>query len=105
MMKKINLVGSHYEIGLKLGDILKREHGYPKYSREVLEKSRAYEEQLRIYTPGLLDEFSGIADSMGVDYLIPITLEATPYRFQTTSCLVMALSGEHTPKWYAHSCP
>jgi predicted choloylglycine hydrolase len=96
MMKKINLAGSHYEIGLKLGNILKREQGYPRYSKDVLEKSRAYEEQIRIYAPGLLDEFRGIADSMGIDYLIPLTLEATPYRFQTMSCLVMAISGEHT---------
>lgn len=65
-MKKIELAGSHYKIGLTLGNILKREHGYPKYPEEVLEKSRAYEEQLRVYAPGLLDEFQGIADSMGI---------------------------------------
>ncbi len=80
-----------------MGEILKREHGYPpKYPKEVLEKSRAYEEQIKIYAPGLLDEFRGIADSLGIDYYIPVTFEASPYRFQTTSCLVMAVSGEHT---------
>ena len=97
MMRKIKLAGSHYEIGLKLGEILKRKHGYPpKYPQEVLEKSRAYEEQVRIYAPDLLDEFRGIADSLDIDYYIPVTLEASPHRFETTSCLVMAISGEHT---------
>ena len=71
--------------------------GYPpKYPQEVLEKSRAYEEQVRIYAPDLLDEFRGVADSLDIDYYIPVTLETSPYRFQTTSCLVMAISGEHT---------
>jgi len=97
MMVKIKLTGSHYEIGLRLGAIVKRTHGYPpKYPKEVLEKSRAYEEQVRIYAPDLLDEFRGIADSLDMDYYIPVTLEASPYRFETTSCLVMAISGEHT---------
>ena len=97
MLKKIKLAGSHYEIGLKMGEILKKEPGYPpKYPQEVLEKSRAYEEQVRIYAPDLLDEFRGIADGLDIDYYVPVTLEASPYRFETTSCLVMAISGEHT---------
>lgn len=97
MLKKINLVGSHYEIGLTIGKILKNVPGYPpKYPQEVLEKSHPYEEQVRIYAPDLLDEFRGIADSLDIDYYIPVTLETSPYRFETTSCLVMAISGEHT---------
>jgi predicted choloylglycine hydrolase len=96
-MKKIELRGSHYEIGLQIGEILKKTEGYPpKYPHEVLEKSRPYEEQIRIYAPDLLQEFRGIADSLGIDYYVPVTFEASPYRFQTTSCLVMAISGEHT---------
>jgi hypothetical protein len=36
-MKSIELAGSHYEIGLKLGRILKKEHGYPpRYPKEVV---------------------------------------------------------------------
>lgn len=97
MLKKINLVGSHYEIGLTIGKILKNVPGYPpKYPQEVLEKSHPYEEQVRIYAPDLLDEFRGIADSLDIDYYVPVTLETSPYRFETTSCLVMAISGEHT---------
>jgi len=97
MVKKIELVGSHYEIGLKLGKILKKTRGYPpKYTQEILEKSHAYEKQVGNYAPGLLDEFRGIADSLGIDYYIPVTFEASPYRFQTTSCLVMVISGEYT---------
>lgn len=98
-MKCINLSGSHYEIGLQIGEYLEQERstGFPpKFSKEDLEKSHAFEEQLRIYTPGLLDEFQGIADKMDIDYYIPLTLEATPYRFNTISCLVMAISGAHT---------
>ncbi len=96
-MRKIELRGSHYKIGLRLGEILKEEPGYPpKYPREVLEKSRAYEEKVKIYAPDLLDEFQGIADSLGIDYYVPVTLEASPYRFQATSCLVMAISSEHS---------
>lgn len=64
-MRKIELSGSHYQIGLILGEILKREDGYPpKYSREILAKSRAYEEQVKMYAPDLLDECRGIADSL-----------------------------------------
>ncbi len=97
MLKKIKVAGSYYEIGLQLGKILKETPGYPpKYPQDVLEKSRAYEEQVGNHAPGLLDEFRGIADSLGIDYYIPVTLEATPYRFQTTSCFVMVISGEHT---------
>ncbi len=96
-MKKIELRGSHYEIGIQMGEILKRTDGYPpKYPKEVLEKSRPYEEQVRVYAPDLLEEFRGIADSLGIDYYIPVTLEATPYRFQHSSCLTMAISGKHT---------
>lgn len=62
-MKIIQLSGSHYEIGLQMGEILKETQGYPpKYSGEVLEKSRPYEEQVGIYAPDLLDEFRGIAE-------------------------------------------
>jgi len=97
MLKQIVLSGSHYEIGLQMGEILKTTGGYPpKYPQKVLDKSKAYEEQVVIYAPDLLDEFRGISDSLGIDYYVPITLEATPYRFQFTSCFVMAISGEHT---------
>jgi hypothetical protein len=97
MIKQIELSGAHYEIGLQMGEILKETKGYPpKYPQEVLDKSHPYEEQIRTYAPDLLDEFRGISDSLGIDYYTPITLEATPYRFQHTSCLVMAISGERT---------
>jgi predicted choloylglycine hydrolase len=97
MKKSLEFNGSHYEIGLQMGEILKRTNGYPpKYPQDILEKSHAYEEQVGIFAPDLLDEFRGIADALEIDYYIPITLEATPYRFQMTSCVVLAISGEHT---------
>jgi len=96
-MRKIQLTGSHYEIGRQIGEILKQEEGYPpKYKHEVLEKSRGYKEQLKLFAPDLLEEFRGIADSLDIDFIVPLTFESTPHRFETTSCLVMAISGDHT---------
>ena len=95
-MKIIELSGTHYEIGLQMGEILGKTGGYPpNFSPEILEKSRPYEEQLKIYASDLLDEFKGIADGLGIDYYIPITLETTPYRFQMSNCVVLAIAGEH----------
>ena len=97
-MKSIELKGTHYEIGLQIGEILKDEKntGYPpKFTKEVLEKSHPYEEVVKKYAPYLLEEYRGLSDQMNIDYYVPITLELTPYRFQT-SCLVFAIAGEHT---------
>ena len=95
-MKKIEAEGSYYEIGLQLGKELEKTAGYPpKFSEEVLKKSHVYEEIAKKHTPDLLDEFKGISDYLGIDYYVPLTLELTPHRFET-SCLVFAISGEHT---------
>ena len=97
-MKSIKLKGTHYEIGLQIGEILEDEKktGYPpKFSKEVLEKSHPYEEVVKKYAPYLLEEYRGLSDQMDIDYYVPITLELTPYRFQT-SCLVFAITGTHT---------
>ncbi len=95
-MKKIEAKGSYYEIGLQLGKELERTPGFPpKFSEEVLKKSYVYEEVAKKYTPDLLEEFKGISDHLGLDYYVPLTLELTPHRFET-SCLVFAISGEHT---------
>ena len=95
-MKKIEAKGSYYEIGLQLGKELENTLGFPpKFSEEVLKKSHVYEEIAKKYTPDLLDEFKGISDHLGIDYYVPLTLELTPHRFET-SCLVFAISGEHT---------
>ena len=95
-MKKIELEGSYYEMGLQMGEILKETAGYPpNFKKEALEKAVPYEEQARKYTPDLLEEFRGISDAMDLDYYVPITLELTPYRFML-KCLVFAVSGEHT---------
>lgn len=97
MLKIYDLKGSHYEIGRQLGEILKKTGGYPpKYDEETKAKAKPYEEQVGQYCPGLLDEFRGIADSLGIDYYTPITLETTPYRFIFSNCVVIAVSGEHT---------
>ncbi|NPD90215.1 MAG: hypothetical protein HGN29_16000 [Asgard group archaeon] len=95
-MKKIEAKGSYYEIGLQLGKALEKDKSYPpKFTEEVLKKSLVYEEIAKKYAPDLLDEFKGITDHLGIDYYVPITLELTPHRFET-SCLVFAISGEHT---------
>lgn len=96
-MKTLTFNGTHYEIGLQMGEILRKTSDYPpNFPPEILEKSRPYEEQLKIYAPDLLDEFRGIADGLGIDYRIPITLETTPYRFQMSNCVVFAIAEEHT---------
>ena len=97
MIRKLKFSGSHYEIGLQIGETQKNESGYPpQYPEEILRKSKPFEEQIRLHAPGFLDEFRGIADRLEIDCRIPLTLEATPFRFQTSSCFVMAISGEHT---------
>jgi len=79
-----------------LGKALEKESSYPpKFSEEVLKKSHVYEEAAKKYAPDLLDEFRGISDQLDIDYYVPLTLELTPHRFET-SCLVFAISGEHT---------
>ena len=97
MLRIYDLKGSHYEIGCQLGVILQNAGNYPpKFSEETKAKARPYEEKVGQYAPGLLDEFRGISDSMGIDYLTPITLEASPYRFNIGNCITIAISGEHT---------
>jgi len=96
-MHQIVSAGTYYEIGRQIGKVLSKVKGYPpKFSKEVLEKSLPYEEIAKKHTPDLLEEFRGLSDELNIDYYIPITLELTPYRFEQTSCLVFALSGEHT---------
>lgn len=97
IMYKLELEGTYYEIGRQIGKALEKVKSYPpKFPQEVLEKSHPYEEVAKKYTPDLLEEFRGLADQLDIDYYVPITLELTPYRFQMTSCLVYAVSGEHT---------
>ncbi|MHA2029343.1 MAG: hypothetical protein ACW99Q_08125, partial [Candidatus Kariarchaeaceae archaeon] len=101
-MKKIEAKGSHYEIGMQLGKYLEdeRETGFPPtFPNKILERSIEYVDQIESYTPGLFDEIRGICDTMNFDYRRLVTMELTPYRFQS-SCLVMAISGEHTKNRY-----
>ena len=90
--------GSSHEIGLQAAKILaeERETGYPpNYSEEVLEKALEYEEQVKLIAPEYLEELHAISDTLNIDYRKLVTLELSPLRFQS-SCLVMAISGEHT---------
>ena len=95
-MYNLELNGSYYEIGRQLGKHLSKVKSYPpKFSKETLEKTLPYEEMAKKYTPDLLEEFRGLSDELDIDYYVPLTLELTPFRFQTL-CLVYAVSGEHT---------
>jgi hypothetical protein len=97
VLRIYDLKGSYYEIGRQLGAILEITGGYPpKFSEETKCKARPYEEQVGNYAPDLLSEFRGIADELGIDYYIPITLETSPYRFNFGNCVVLAISGDHT---------
>jgi len=97
-MYELLLSGSYYDIGLKIGKMLKKEkdNGFPpKFSNEDIEKGKDYEKEVRKYAPELLEELQGIADGSGIDYNVLVAFELSPYRNQP-SCLVMAISGEHT---------
>ena len=97
-MRHIHLKGSRREIGLQAARILadERETGYPPdYPEEVLEKAMEYDEQVGLIAPEYLEELHVISETLDIDYRRLVTLELSPLRFQS-SCLVMAISGEHT---------
>lgn len=97
-MKEIRVKGSYYDIGLFNGKqlIAEKIKGFPpKFSQENLEKSKAYEKEVKNYCPGLLDEMQGMAESSGVDYQTLVAFELTPYRLKP-QCLVFGITGEHT---------
>lgn len=92
--------GTYYNMGLTIGRRFRTEfssiEGFPpQFSVEKLKLSLEFENEVKKYTPELLEELHGIADGSEVDYHILVTNELTPYRLQP-SCLVMAISGEHT---------
>ncbi len=97
-MKEIKFTGSYYDIGYNNGKYLipEKENGFPpKFSQENLEKSKAFEKELRDLTPDLLEEVRGVADGCGVDYQVVLAFEFTPYRLKP-QCLVFGITGEHT---------
>jgi len=97
-MRHIHLKGSSQEIGLQAASVLaeERKNGYPpNYPEEVLEKSMEYNEQVKLIAPEFLEELHVISDTHNIDYRRLVTLELSPLRWQS-SCLVMAISGEHT---------
>jgi len=97
-MKEIKFTGSYYNIGYNNGKYLiqEKENGFPpKFSQENLEKSKAFEKELKKFTPDLLEEVQGVADSCGVDYQKVLAFEFTPYRLKP-QCLVFGITGEHT---------
>ena len=99
MVEVLEFSGSHYEMGVQMGGVLERGagEGYPPgFSGEVLGRARPWEDVMREHTPGLLDEFRGISDRLGIDNMVQLALEGSPYRFDYGNCMVMVVSGEHT---------
>lgn len=97
-MQEIKFKGSYYNIGLNNGKQLlaEKQKGFPpKFSQENLEKSKAYEKEVKDYAPGLLEEMQGMSESSGVDYQTLIAFEFTPYRLKP-QCLVFGIKGKHT---------
>jgi predicted choloylglycine hydrolase len=87
-------------MGRSIGKHFKKEFtsikGFPpKFSKEKLNQSLEFKNEVVKYTPELLEELQGIAEGSEIDYNILVANELTPYRLQP-SCLVMAISGEHT---------
>lgn len=96
VLYEVKLSGSYYDIGLRIGNLFKKDKELlPKFSEEKIVKGMEYEKEVRKYAPELLEELQGIADGSGVDYRIVATHELSPYRIQP-SCLVMAISGDYT---------
>jgi predicted choloylglycine hydrolase len=97
-MRHIKLRGTYYDIGLDNGRLLvseKTKEFPPKFSQQNLERSKAYEEEVQTYCPGLLDELRGMAEGCKVDYQALVAFELTPFRLKP-SCLVFAIAAEHT---------
>ena len=93
---EVKLSGSYYDMGLRIGKMLEKDKGLlPTFSKDKVEKGMEYEKEVRTYAPELLEELQGIADGSGVDYGVVAAHELSPYRLQP-SCLVMAVSGDHT---------
>jgi len=98
MMHEVKLSGSYYDIGLKMGRLLKEAEiqGFPpEFSKATLDKGMEWEKEVQKYTPELLEELRGVAEGSGIDYRVLATFELSPFRLQP-SCLVMAISGNHT---------
>lgn len=94
--------GSYYDVGLRMGRLLKtaKIEGFPpKFSKETLDKGMEWEREVQKYTPELLNELRGVAEGSGIDYRVLATFELSPFRLQP-SCLVMAISGNHTKDGY-----
>ena len=92
--------GTYHEMGLSIGKQFRDEfsniEGFPpKFSQKNLDLSLKFENEVKIHTPDLLGELDGIAEGSKVHYNTLVANELTPYRLQP-SCLVMAISGDHT---------
>ncbi len=97
---EVKLSGPYYDMGLEIGKTLEKDKGLlPEFSKENIAKGLAYEKEVRIHAPELLEELQGIADGSDVDYRVIATHELSPYRLQP-SCLVMAISGDHTQRGF-----
>ena len=97
-MRQMRSKGTYFEIGHNNSRHLvgEKSKGFPpKFSQENLELSKAYEKEVSIHCPGLLDELRGLAEGCCVDYQALVAFELTPYRLKP-QCLVFAVTGDHT---------
>ncbi len=96
-MIKLELQGSHYEIGLKIGEKFKNQ--VPSYNSEKCSKNQvdfAYECQKSVkrHCPKLLEELEGIAHGGDFDYEKLVSLELAAGL--KSNCTVFAISSKYT---------
>lgn len=66
-MIEINFSGSYYEIGFKLGEMIKDFFQLPPASKETIAFAQKCRTHVKKYAPGILDELQGLCDATGFD--------------------------------------
>ncbi|MCK7478655.1 MAG: C45 family autoproteolytic acyltransferase/hydrolase [Candidatus Moduliflexus flocculans] len=100
-MKTIILRGSHHEMGLRQGALLKKDgFSLPAPDERMLPFARECMELMRLHCPELLDELEGIEESAGLDRDALLTLSITapydPDDLPHKACTVLAVLPERS---------
>lgn len=94
-MRRVEIAGSHYELGLEYGRILSREKlgwWWTQPSEAKLALVKACEREIAVHAPGFLEEIQGIADACQTDYDLILSNMTVTY-FEQSACNVVAVAG------------
>ena len=96
-MIEITVKGSHYEIGLELGKIL-RKVGYdpPPMLPERMDLITACQELVQKYTPSLWEELEGVAKGGNFEDTSVLQHELVLRPYPRAGCTIFAISPEYT---------